>query len=84
MAFNSTFGRVFSPTFQPRSVASGVEPWWLSGGIAAANCVAAYQPKGAASLEASYVNLANPGTYNLTFNGNLEQTLELRGELWQQ
>ena len=64
MAFNSTFGRVFSPTFQPRSVASGVEPWWLSGGIAAANCVAAYQPKGAASYEASKVNLNSPGTYD--------------------
>ena len=24
----------------------------------------AYQPKGAASLAASYFNLANPGTYN--------------------
>lgn len=39
-------------------------PWWLSGGISAANCIAAYQPKGAADLAASYVNLANPGTYN--------------------
>jgi hypothetical protein len=39
-------------------------PWWLSGGIPVANCIAAYQPKGAASLAASYVNLANPGTYN--------------------
>lgn len=38
--------------------------WWLSGGVAAANCVAAYQAKGAASLAASYVNLANPGTNN--------------------
>ena len=27
-------------------------------------CVAAYQPKAAASLAASYVNLANPGTYD--------------------
>jgi hypothetical protein len=39
-------------------------PWWLIGGIAASACVAAYQPKGAASLAASYTNLANPGTYN--------------------
>jgi len=38
--------------------------WWLAGGISAANCIAAYQPKGAASLAASYVNLANPGTYD--------------------
>jgi hypothetical protein len=38
--------------------------WWLAGGISAANCVAAYQPKGAADLAASYINLANPGTNN--------------------
>lgn len=39
--------------------------WWDAGGtIPAANCIAAYQPKGAASLAASYTNLANPGTYN--------------------
>jgi hypothetical protein len=43
---------------------AGAVPWWLSGGIPAANCLAAYQPKGAANLAASYVNLANPGTYN--------------------
>ena len=43
---------------------SAAVPWWLSGGISAANCIAAYQPKGAADLAASYVNLANPGTYN--------------------
>lgn len=42
----------------------GAAPWFLSGGIAAANCLVAYQPKGAASLAASYINLANPGTYD--------------------
>lgn len=36
--------------------------WYRAGGSPAP--VAAYQPKGAASLAASYVNLANPGTYN--------------------
>lgn len=35
--------------------------WWE---VAGQTCVAAYQPKGAASLAASYVNLANPGTYD--------------------
>ena len=35
--------------------------WWQ---VAGKTCVAAYQPKGAASLAASYVNLANPGTYD--------------------
>ncbi len=44
-----------------RAVSGG---WWLSGGISAANCIAAYAPKGAASQAASYTNLANPGTYN--------------------
>lgn len=43
---------------------SAAASWWLSGGISAANCVAAYQPKGAASLAASYINLANSGTNN--------------------
>jgi hypothetical protein len=35
-------------------------PWWLAGGCPAP--VFAYQPRGAATLAASYVNLANPGT----------------------
>lgn len=37
--------------------------WWepTTGSF---TCVAAYQAKGAASLAASYVNLANPGTYD--------------------
>jgi len=43
--------------------------WWLAGGIAAANCIAAYQPKGAASYAASKVNLANAGTYD-AISGN--------------
>lgn len=47
-----------------RSAGSAAVPAWLAGGINPANCVAAYQPIGAASLAASYVNLANPGTYN--------------------
>lgn len=39
-------------------------PWYLEGGVSAANCIAAYQPKGAADIATSYVNLANPGTYD--------------------
>lgn len=46
------------------SAKAAATPWYLTGGIAAANCVAAYQPKGAADYAASKVNLANPGTYN--------------------
>lgn len=41
---------------------AGASNWWEAGG--ATGIVAAYQPKGAASLAASYVNLANPGVYN--------------------
>jgi len=41
---------------------AGGGDWWLSGG--APTPVAVYQPKGAASLAGSYVNLANPGTYD--------------------
>lgn len=37
--------------------------WWNDNGNIS-GCVAAYQPIGAASLAASYVNLQNPGTYN--------------------
>lgn len=48
----------------PRSSAD--TDWWLAGGINPANVVAAYRAKGAASYAASLVNLANPGTYNLT------------------
>ena len=67
MTFGSSFGRVFSPTFQPKSqaAASSADTWWdLNGAIT--SCVAAYQPKGAADYAASKVNLANPGTNDLT------------------
>jgi len=65
MTFASTFGRVLSPTFQPKSQAAVVASggWWdLDGTIT--SCIAAYQPKGAADYAASKVNLVNPGTYN--------------------
>lgn len=39
-----------------------VTPWYLLGGVTTAQCAVAYQPKGAASLAASYSNLNNPGT----------------------
>ena len=38
--------------------------WWLAGGINPANCIAAYQPKGASSYLRSKENLVNPGTYD--------------------
>lgn len=48
--------------FRP-PVAAGGGNWWE---IAGQTCVAAYAAKGAADLAASYVNLANPGTDDLT------------------
>ena len=45
-----------------KAIARGAAaPWWE---IAGQTCVAAYQPKGAASLADSYTNLANPGVYD--------------------
>lgn len=59
MTFGSVFGRTFSPTFQPSSQAAS-DTWWdLNGTIT--SCVAAYQPKGAASYAASLVDLSGNG-----------------------
>ena len=44
------------------SAGAAVAPWWRAGG--APEPVAVYQPIGAASLAASYVNLANPGVFD--------------------
>lgn len=62
MAFAPPFPRPFSATFDPRAAAAAAALWWLAGGAPAP--VAVYQPMGAASQDASYVNLANPGTYD--------------------
>ena len=65
MTFGSVFGRVLSPTFQPSSQAAAVAGggWWdLNGTIT--SCVAAYQPKGAASYAASKVNLTGDTDYD--------------------
>jgi hypothetical protein len=67
----------------------GAEPWYLAGGVALANVQRVYQPKGAASLADSYINLISPGTGNAApgtaplfdnfngwrFNGALNQYL---------
>jgi hypothetical protein len=52
------------PACRGKDSPTGPNIWWLSGDIAAANCVAAYRAKGAASYAASKINLANPGTYD--------------------
>lgn len=46
------------------------KPWWLAGGIPADKVIAAYQPVGAQSLAASYLNLAKPGTYTIKKYGD--------------
>jgi len=56
---NSVVGRL-NKLFE----AASEDNWWLAGGIDAANCIAAYQPIGAADYATSKVNLANPGTYD--------------------
>jgi hypothetical protein len=52
---------IFSVRVRAPASAAAVVPWWLSGGIVAANCLVAYTPKGAADLAASYDNNAAPG-----------------------
>lgn len=47
--------------FLRRAAAAASSDWWT---IPGQTCVAAYKPIGAADLATSYVNLANPGTYN--------------------
>jgi hypothetical protein len=42
------------------------EHWWLSGGVAASDCIGAWAGKGAASYAASKSNLNSPGTRDLT------------------
>lgn len=44
-----------------------VGPWWLVRGfIDPSHCIAAFQPKGAASYLDSLTNLANPGVFDIT------------------
>ena len=45
------------------AAAAAAASWWE---VTGKTCVGAWQAKGAASLAASYVNLANPGTYDCT------------------
>jgi len=48
---------------QRRKGQNAARPWYLSGGVAAANCVAAYQPQGAASFAASLLDLTGNGNH---------------------
>lgn len=64
MPLGATIGAGALPYVANVAALSALGPWYLAGGVLAASCVAAYQPKGALSLAASYINLANPGTNN--------------------
>lgn len=70
MTFSGAFVKPFRPVFDPGLAVAAVTPWYLSGGVAAANCIAAYTPKGKASLALSYNNDAAPG------NGLLDGTYD--------
>ena len=61
MTFAAAFPRMFSAPFKPDLAADVVASWWV---VPGKTCVAAYQPKDAASLAASYINRANPGAYD--------------------
>ena len=64
-------GRRTSPINKAPILGSGgtPAPWYLSGGVSAANCIAAYQPIGAVDYAGSKVNLANLGTYDANNEG---------------
>lgn len=42
-------------------------PWYLAGSVLRSECVVAYQPIGAANLQVSLINLANPGCYDAQY-----------------
>jgi hypothetical protein len=54
---------------------SPITPWYLASEIPAANCVAIYQPKGAASYAASKVNLITPGILDCIDDGGVKSPI---------
>lgn len=68
--FASPFGRIFSPPFEPNSLAKAGGDWWLAGGIDPADCVAAYRAKGAASYAASLIDLSGNGNNAIEVDGS--------------
>jgi hypothetical protein len=65
LAAHNQIGGVLAET-RRFAVAGASSDWWLAGGISASNAVAVYKPVGADDLADSYINLANPGTYDAT------------------
>lgn len=64
LGFWDGFGKPVSAGLDAGGVGGGGTPWYRLGG--APLPIAAYEPKGAASLAASYINKINPGTYDIT------------------
>ena len=60
------FKGLVTSSYSNTSSDNSYQNWYLAGSISPLNVVAVYQPLGASSLINSYVNLINPGTYDLT------------------
>ena len=67
MAFAPAVSKAFKSAISDGAGVAAI-PWYLSGGIAAANCIAAYQPLRSASYVASNQNIKNPGTFDLALD----------------
>lgn len=63
MTFRAPFKKAFSRPFGGEIIAV---PRWLTGGIPVANCLAAFEPKGATNLANSYINKNTPGIGDCT------------------
>ena len=62
-----------------QSHASGSD-WWLADGVIdAADCIAAFDPRSAATLTDSYVNLITPGTLDMLTTDLAEPSLDANG-----
>lgn len=65
-----TTNKILNPSFENSTYNTNWtdpgENWWLAGGVSSSNVVAAYQPLGATDYSSSKINIANPGTYNIT------------------
>lgn len=67
--------RIFAPVI---GGAGGGAPWYETVPL-----IAAYQPLGAASLAASYVNILNPGTFDIVLTGGkTAPALDANGWTW--
>lgn len=65
--FGSTFPPAFPRTFATSPVSASAGGWWV---VPGRTCVGAYAAKDAVSYAASKINLANPGTVDLTDNSS--------------